>query len=67
MGLAKRLRICGEILPGNQPSILTKTVETVVINMWIYEENTMWFQCSLRGIGGASKNDCAAKVKRVKK
>lgn len=57
----------GEILPGNLTSILTKTVETVVINMWIYEENRMWFQCSLRGIGCASKSDCIAKVKRIKK
>lgn len=57
----------GEILPGNLPSILTKTVESVVINMWTYEKNTMWFQCSLRGLGYASKSDCVAKVKRVKK
>lgn len=57
----------GEILPGNLPCIVAKMVETVVINVWIYEENTMWFQCFLRGIGCASKSDCVAKVKRVKK
>lgn len=49
----------GEIFPGNLPSILPKPVETVVINMW--------FQYSLRSIGCASKSDCVAKEKRVKK
>lgn len=65
MGFEKRLHISGEIQPGNLSSVLTKLVETKVVNMWIYEENTIWFRCPLRGIKYISKSDPVATVKKV--
>lgn len=56
MGLEKRLHMSGEIKPGNLPSILIKTYETEVINMWIHEENVVWIQCSPQGIRCAGKS-----------
>lgn len=67
MGFKKRLRIAEQIQPGNICSVLTKLVETKVINMCIYEENTVWIWCSLRGIKYISKSDPVATVRKVKK
>lgn len=52
MAFGKRLHISGEMQPGN---LLTKLVETEVINMWIYGENIIWILWSLRSMKYISK------------